>query len=550
MKLNESPSVEFKTVRSGVRPARVAVLVPQESEPIEWLRVIEVCSQVWGGMYFVVVPTDGTSISDTFWDLLKIYDPDFLTRLPSVHVADLLAQEFTKVLNPFDQFAGIHRPYHIMPISPDNIPYPLTKFIAHVDQSSDCVSPIVKADPLVELLAYSHIGRMTKQTVNELRDEGLTVGFPEFDLVTNPDKSGRLWELVWETPNSRFFDESGKLPRDVSGSHLAAYHPSNMNVFIAPVVLVIGQSTDDFCLFYSLSHMRSDVYWALPGLLDAISNTEPIQFGDYQVNAVFHLAHRIHERLGDTGTGHPFLVTSVSRNSLQLEADVEVLERARLAKGFGKSLPELAEYQFDVNVLLKFRHSAWELNNHLLTTFHAIQLVDGQSTGILDVRPKHFLLPIVGPTTGNPSWISELAVENYQLPSRRVFNNKVLMFGPNAPTARVTSNGVAYVGTAPMILAGTDADAIVAKPKLTTMAAFDIFSLMFEEQGFEISISEKGSYQEGTLQRFGGLEGFSADFCSTRGQLLLKYLDDSPNRPGVSLEGARIRDRSRRQGGV
>src|SRR5207248_2401805 len=37
-------------------------------------------SQMWGGKYNVIVPTDGRTISDTFWQLLDAFDPDYLAR--------------------------------------------------------------------------------------------------------------------------------------------------------------------------------------------------------------------------------------------------------------------------------------------------------------------------------------------------------------------------------------------------------------------------------------------------------------------------------------
>lgn len=540
----KEPKLEFKTVWSGVRPPRVAILVPTESKPAEWLDVIAICSQVWGGMFFVVAPTDGTHIEQRFWDLLKLYDPDFMASLGDVPIDDGLRREMPVVLNPFPYLPVPTEPYHIMSIWPDNIPYPLTKVAAVADERlGGCVSPVVVGDPWVELLAYSHIGRMTPNTMEQLKDRKIAIGYPDYDLHKDPNRQSRLWDLAWEQPEARHLDEWGKLPRDISCAYLGAYYRVTMNWYNHPVILVVGQTTDDFCLFYSLYHMRPGVFWAVPDLVDAVPETGHVPLDDLRVSATFHLAHHIHEKLTETADGRPFLVTSVSKNVSQLESAVKRLERARLVKGKGKTLPELAQFDFDVKKLLQFRHTSWERNHHLGSTAQAVQLVNARSAGQLEVRPKHVIREFDAYAGENPIWVFEIAVEGYQLPRRRVFNDKVLSFGRNAPDTRVSSSGIAYVGVTPFVLGGADIEAIVAKPILRTMGPFELFSHLFEEHGYEIAISDKGTYQEGTIQRFGGLDSFATTFRSARWPLLTKYLDQSENQPGVTDQGTKIRDR-------
>ncbi|HWZ81074.1 MAG TPA: hypothetical protein VNW47_00535, partial [Terriglobales bacterium] len=42
------------------------------------LRVIEFFSQLWGGAYNLIVPTDGKTIDERFWTILEAFDPDNL----------------------------------------------------------------------------------------------------------------------------------------------------------------------------------------------------------------------------------------------------------------------------------------------------------------------------------------------------------------------------------------------------------------------------------------------------------------------------------------
>src|SRR5947209_5131030 len=71
--------MEFKTVFTSVRPARVAVFI-DSSDP-DWqhsaLRIIEFLSTLWGGKHSLIIPTDGTVIAPEFWAILESFDPDY-----------------------------------------------------------------------------------------------------------------------------------------------------------------------------------------------------------------------------------------------------------------------------------------------------------------------------------------------------------------------------------------------------------------------------------------------------------------------------------------
>src|ERR1700756_2474047 len=75
-------TLPFKILHASVRPARVAILV--DKADVDWqhtcLRIIEIYSQMWGGAYNIIVPTDGHTIDDRFWTLLETFDPDHLYR--------------------------------------------------------------------------------------------------------------------------------------------------------------------------------------------------------------------------------------------------------------------------------------------------------------------------------------------------------------------------------------------------------------------------------------------------------------------------------------
>ena len=78
--LNENFS--YRTIVTGLRPPKVATLICTKDE--DWIdtsiRIIEYYSQLWGGNYNLIIPTDGKKIDDIFLDILKEYDPDYIFR--------------------------------------------------------------------------------------------------------------------------------------------------------------------------------------------------------------------------------------------------------------------------------------------------------------------------------------------------------------------------------------------------------------------------------------------------------------------------------------
>jgi len=71
---------EFRTVFTGVRPARIAVLVDQDDS--DWQdtcrRVIEYLSSIWGGKNSLIIPTNWSQIDERDWQLLEAFDPDYI----------------------------------------------------------------------------------------------------------------------------------------------------------------------------------------------------------------------------------------------------------------------------------------------------------------------------------------------------------------------------------------------------------------------------------------------------------------------------------------
>ncbi len=71
----------YRNITATVRTPRCTILINEASS--YWLTAangaIRHASAVWGGRYFLLVPTDGTRIKDKFWEILEAYNPDHIT---------------------------------------------------------------------------------------------------------------------------------------------------------------------------------------------------------------------------------------------------------------------------------------------------------------------------------------------------------------------------------------------------------------------------------------------------------------------------------------
>ena len=72
----------YRNVTSTVRTPRFVVLV--ERNDVYWKAymhgVVQAFSQMWGGEHFIIIPTDGKTIDEKFWQTLEAYSPDKIGR--------------------------------------------------------------------------------------------------------------------------------------------------------------------------------------------------------------------------------------------------------------------------------------------------------------------------------------------------------------------------------------------------------------------------------------------------------------------------------------
>lgn len=72
--------IKYKNITASVRSPKVVVLINKDDKYWKYSiqRIIEYYSQMWGGGYNLIVPTDGKTIDDKFWTILEKFSPDYI----------------------------------------------------------------------------------------------------------------------------------------------------------------------------------------------------------------------------------------------------------------------------------------------------------------------------------------------------------------------------------------------------------------------------------------------------------------------------------------
>ena len=61
--------------------------------------LIGYCLEKWGGRYFQILPCDGHDITNSFWDVLRFYDPDIIYSFTKLD--DRLVEKLDQTISPF-----------------------------------------------------------------------------------------------------------------------------------------------------------------------------------------------------------------------------------------------------------------------------------------------------------------------------------------------------------------------------------------------------------------------------------------------------------------
>jgi hypothetical protein len=552
---------DSKRIFTSVRPARVACLIYQDDE--DWqdtcLRIIEFFSSVWGGSHNIIVPTTGNEFAKVFWEVLSAYDADYIyyyykttedlknarpegynawlaTRLEAYLAEDPLAdleqarrqvqeiadrEYLTREISPqfsleiTKRLAPFHTPGHLThgigSGSASQFPLaPLATILSDFGAIPNIAIPEAAYNGIYPLWLASVTGTANDKLMTTL-DQLPTPKFPlpsstfdPIEFIVNPQERAAL---LSNASLATLFD--------LTSTNLGVYRPVKGSNLRGPLIIVVGESLQDFCLYYSLARLREPVLWLPHVWLQG-------QLADEGGRSLFGVfAQSLKILLRDIDTNPKCVVTSQSLERDQVEALVADLGRASLFRT--EDLKGITEVSFNLDGLLSWPLRVFNSGNASRPTSIIVQ---EDSELELFETPKPMNFSRIHPY--NHRWITDVTVAGYYLPRHPALGEWAIR-SPILGTSGARIGRRAFSYFCPNIgYAGGDIDSVLVRPTIFIPSPLQIFERTFWSIGYESKLSDKGFFAHETISKFGGLEAIGSFLHDpfTR-QVLLKFLDSS-----------------------
>jgi hypothetical protein len=532
----------YKNVTATVRPARCAILINQNSP--YWKTAVSgaiaCASEVWGGRHFLIVPTDGAQIKDKFWELLEAYSPDYIalyrltfadlefgdpdkyattkdnykksfdaqglgggfdewfsdsaasSAIDELNVSDRLQKELLARLSPLHHGG---RAVDEVISRRNGFGYPFTKIAdiaPHAIRRPDEVTLVQELeDATLALLVHSHTGFADEEYRASLAGAGLNVrGLP------NNYEADRIIADIFGASTGNYMP---KTPFGLSMLHLGQYYRVDLHHdYKEPVVVVLGDTVDDFCFYYSLSRLHDKVCWLPLTWLRSCSR------------GVARQKQSIEQRLSRTLVNLFFQLIDYGHHEKRIELRSMSLTMSQLTtykRQMAKcSYGDPTDYEECVDCVPIEEPSTacilqvFEENNYV--NHSSVVFQDGEAVSpFATPKPKNF-------SKIEPSqhyWMTSLRIEDYQPPSLPSLGAKIVSTKGLGIEARVATDGIAYHCPSVAYFGG-DIDVNLVRPNIRMPEAMDLLGTYFAEAGITIRYSDKGNYFIDTIDRFGGLD--------------------------------------------
>jgi hypothetical protein len=389
------------------------------------------------------------------------------------------------------------------------------------------VLPKLVDDLDVKVLVLSGSGDLDKEEVEEYRKQGVAIttlpdGYETEDMVhavvAGAVSSFRL--SLRRNTGEQSSGETGQwgpdedyvkhMPFQASMLHLARYYRLDTHHdYQEPVVAVLGDTVEDFCLYYCLSRLHDGVYWLPKKWLEDcyrrdVNNHRLYRRGrpqrDYSTNArvARTIVNQVYEGIGFGHGEKKIELRSASLSTDELKKTAKLMDRVHWG-GRG----EFAQHT-RVKALAESSTSCiarvMEENNYI--NQQDMVFVGGKSVGQVSTpKPKNFSL--IDPAEHR--WLTSLRISGYSAPSLPFLGRQIA----STHESRVAVDGVVYL--CPNIgYFGGDIDVTLVRPRLVMVQASDVIRHHFAEASLVVQPSDKGNYLTDTVHRFGDLAGAAA----------------------------------------
>lgn len=576
----------FKLLSTRVRPPRCAVFLNKNDK--NWqhslLRIIEQFSNYWGASHNIIIPTDGKSIKNEYWEILKKYKPDYLnvynkswkdfrtadeneferiikkevknyikgkeqqdedklfkmfeeTKLSSPYqkeylkIESSLKNKLIQILNPFSdelerdffQYNG-HQNITLRSILKN---YSVSEFT--IDDFTFSID-----EPYLELLFRSYMGssKYLRDSINNDWHLMLLDSEKEFtvkynDLQINENNFADLIFLANTTQKNVCFELINK--------GLVYYYRNSQKSLKGNVIFVVGDTLEDYCYYYSLKSLIGTVFWFPTALL---FNDEENQ--KYQVT-IHWIYDKISRCLSGRYNDNNFFVTSLSLGDNILVDVRNLINKSTIIKyrnfNFVFKKPE------ELNSLINSTIFVCEEINR--SNQFVEQFIDNESVNYIQTPiPKSYS----SKSAIDYNWIVDICLRSasylkdpkggYNLPplsefSKDVFIENVSTLYNNNSTVRFTGECISYLCPNMGLISNSNVDIQTVSPRLKLLDSKEIFERTFETINYKVKISDKGNFARESIILFHTLENLCKHLTDENGvyKILEQYL--SQNSSGV-----------------
>lgn len=537
---------EIKEICTNLRPAKVAVLVHKGwGWQDKCLKIIENFSQIWGGQKNLIIPTDGKKIDKKFWFLLEKFDPDYFyiyndpngNRKEYKFISEGLKKEILKRLNPFYESRTGKDPIEKAFFRTD---WPLT-FLPNIIPNANIEEkkiynpvinyPIADSPDYVKLMVHSVLGKMTEDYSKKINDQDIKIEEKNF---TEDELFSLLKNLVWEDKSQENY------PFWYSMLKLSFYGKKGDNINQHPVILVIGDSLNDFCLYYNLSSLRKDVLWAPSSFIkNSFRELKKIRESEKKSSSkltLFNLAliGELDDKFGYSEKEITF--TSISKSKSYLKNIKDIL-RGYMTWDYELKEKECISISKDFEELLPYKLNVLEYDNY--SNCYREQFINSKSINRIKTPiPRNF----DHRSFDHHYWITEVNIEGYKLPLYKKLNNTLEAGHYSNHEIRISSRGIAYFCPNYYYM-GESIDKYLIKPYIKLLRPFEIFERIFKESDYCIVTSDKGNYERESTEKFGSLEKIGTCLIDEKYQQLFnKFIEKENPDPG---EGIFLKDDNR-----
>jgi hypothetical protein len=603
---NEVSKIELKKITTRVRPPRIVTFI-NVNDP-DWPdvcdRVIERYSQLWGGSYNLIVPTDGKAIDDVFWHLMDIYDPDYLGRyiktfkdlktsqpekfleirngqiekwlsehpdavradtermfdemfdreadsIDNFDISSELKAELIKRLNPF--YYDIETGIHYSRID-DGAQHNESSVLPVFNQQGKSkiedydVSALAKS---LQLYIRSYVGNSRSFFKNleiKARPFDIPKKKPAVELSTKTVSDQSLQEMTTIiNEKKQNIDYS---PYWYTNFGLARY-TKNWGGFDKDIIVVIGDEIKDFCLFYNLSRIQNEIYWIPKIVIDQVGQNKNYKW--FLSDQVLSIRRSLEQSIGKNNS---VILTSSSLTAQQLEESKIIIANNQMVIVSGESkIDWLVETPLKVTEHIKKPLVAYESGN--ANNLYIEQFIDKNGVNLLKTpKPTSFSeLNIF-----ENRWISEVdigsdiddTISGYLLPKKACFSPNIFdgikNYTNDTSAIRFSNDCISfYCPTFGLISYGNTMDEILVRPRLHLLYEMEIFGLLFKDLGYEIRLSDKGRYETAAINMFGSLNLLANEF---KKMPVVKALDsfvdpkEGQDRLDNNIPGCNLNERS------